>query len=157
MIDHQDARSQRTDAVYDLSDAPPVRPAGVGHRVGPADDAVEARIERIERFAHLMDRSIELPLVRWRIGLDGLIGLIPGIGDTVTTAASGWLLAEGWRLGARKRVMLRMLGNLGIDWVIGLVPLVGDLLDFGYKANAKNARLLAAELRERRGTVRERG
>ncbi|MGF1551688.1 MAG: DUF4112 domain-containing protein [Paracoccaceae bacterium] len=125
------------------------------HPDGMQDHDFERRVKRIESFAHLMDTSIALPVVGWRVGLDGLIGLIPGVGDTVTTAASTWLVAEGWRLGARKRVMGRMLVNLGIDWVIGLVPLIGDILDIGYKANAKNARMLVEELRTRRRAARE--
>jgi hypothetical protein len=126
------------------------------HPQAMEDADFERRVARIERFAHLMDRSIELPIVKWRMGLDGLIGLIPGVGDTVAAAASSWLVAEGWRLGARKRVMARMLANLGIDWAVGLVPLVGDILDIGYKANAKNAHMLVHELRHRRKAMRDR-
>ncbi|MEM7500033.1 MAG: DUF4112 domain-containing protein [Pseudomonadota bacterium] len=106
------------------------------------------RRARIERFAEIMDRQFRLPVLGWRVGLDGLIGLVPGIGDTVSTGISGWLMAEGWRLGARKRTLGRMGLNLGIDWVIGLVPLVGDLLDIAHKANAKNARLLLDDIGE---------
>jgi hypothetical protein len=130
--------------------AQPIHPDEMG------DPDFERRVARIERFAHLMDRSIELPVVKWRVGLDGIIGLIPGVGDTVATAASSWLLAEAWRLGARKRVMGRMGVNLAIDWAVGLVPIVGDILDIGYKANAKNAHMLVHELRHRRKAMRDR-
>lgn len=103
-------------------------------------------LERIDRIARLMDAQFRLPLIRTRIGLDGLIGLVPGIGDLVVFAPSAWMIAKGWQYGASKRTILRMVANSGTDLVIGAVPLVGDLFDIGFKANLRNARLLRLDL-----------
>lgn len=103
-------------------------------------------LARIDRMAHLMDAQFKLPLIPARFGLDGVIGLVPGVGDVLMLAPSAWIIAKGWQHGARRRVLLRMTANSGIDLVIGIIPLIGDLFDIGYKANLKNARLLRQEL-----------
>ena len=105
------------------------------------------RAARIERFADTLDRSVRVPGSDFRVGVDGLIGLIPGVGDTIGAGLSGWLILEAARGGARRRVLARMAGNAGIDWILGSVPLIGDVFDLGYKANVKNARLAAKEFR----------
>ncbi len=97
-------------------------------------------------MARLMDAQFRLPVVGVRIGLDGLIGLVPGVGDMVTFAPSVWMIAKGWQHGARKRTIARMVANSGTDLIIGIVPLVGDLFDIGFKANLRNARLLRRDL-----------
>lgn len=102
---------------------------------------------RIDAMARLMDSQVRLPLVGVRIGLDGVLGLVPGIGDLLVSAPAAWMLVKAWQHGARKRVLLRMLANSGIDLMIGAVPLVGDLFDIGFKANLKNAHLLRRELK----------
>ncbi|MFD0859606.1 DUF4112 domain-containing protein [Roseovarius aquimarinus] len=114
-----------------------------------AREALARDLDRIDRVARLMDAQFTLPLIRVPIGLDGLIGLIPGIGDAVVFLPSAWMLERGWHHGARKRVLLRMATNSGIDFVVGAIPLVGDLFDIGYKANLKNAALLRAEFAPR--------
>ncbi|MBB5517176.1 hypothetical protein FHS89_003223 [Rubricella aquisinus] len=100
---------------------------------------------RVERIAHVMDQSVRLPGTRIRLGLDGLLGLVPGIGDTLALAVSAYIPVTAWRAGARKRTLLRMMGNVTADWLIGLVPLAGDLFDIGFKANTRNARLFREE------------
>lgn len=96
-----------------------------------------------DRFSRLMDSSIRLP-GGFRIGLDGLLGLIPGVGDLLTGLLSAWLVIQGHREGAPLRVLVRMVANIVIDAVIGSIPLVGDFFDFFWKANEKNAALLRA-------------
>jgi hypothetical protein len=88
--------------------------------------------------------------MRRRIGVDGLLGLIPGIGDTATALLASYIVLEAWRLGVPTNVIARMLANLGIDFVIGLVPLAGDVADFAWKANRRNARMLRDHLMARR-------
>jgi hypothetical protein len=120
------------------------------------DAALEERIRRIERFAEIMDMRFRIPVIGWPLGVDGLLGLIPGVGDTAVALASLWLLNEARELGARPATLAKMALNVGVDWALGLVPLAGDLLDIAHKANAKNARLLAADLRDRGVDVRVR-
>ena len=106
-------------------------------------------LDRIDRMARLMDAQFKLPLIRTRIGLDGLVGLVPGIGDLVVFVPSAWMIAKGWQHGARKRTIVRMMANSGTDLILGAVPLVGDLFDIGFKANLRNARLLRRDLESR--------
>lgn len=76
------------------------------------------------------------------MGLDPLLGLIPGAGDLAGAALGGWILVLAARQGASRGVLLRMLGNLAVDALLGTIPLVGDLFDAGYKANVRNVVLL---------------
>lgn len=94
---------------------------------------------RIRRVARLMDDAITVPVINRKIGYDGIIGLIPGIGDVVTAIASSYIIAEAARAGVPKRALLKMGARLGIDTLVGMIPIVGDLYDFAYKANRKNA------------------
>jgi hypothetical protein len=124
---------------------------GAEPRPGPAstpppDARTRAALDRIERLGYWLDDRYRLPGTRFRLGLDGIIGLIPGIGDAATSALAAYIIYEAWRLGTPGWTLARMLGNLGIDGLVGLVPVVGDLLDFGYKANRRNLRLLHRHL-----------
>ena len=92
-----------------------------------------------------MDESIRLP-GGYRIGWDGIIGLIPGLGDIAGLAVSAYIIAEAARLGAPKSVLLRMSANTAIDTVLGAIPLLGDLFDLAFKANRQNLRLLQSHL-----------
>ena len=116
----------------------------------PPDDAqVQAALRRVEQLAYWLDDRYRLPGTRFRIGLDGLVGLIPGVGDAVTSTLTAYIIYEAWRLGVPTSMLARMLANLGIDTVVGIVPVVGDLLDIGFKANRRNLRLLHRHLSER--------
>ncbi|MEL6750451.1 MAG: DUF4112 domain-containing protein [Pseudomonadota bacterium] len=99
----------------------------------------------LERYEEWLDAKFRMPIIGVRFGLDGLIGLIPGIGDIVTASVSSVFIADAWKRGARKRVMAKMLANVGIDFAVGTVPLVGDIFDFAFKSNTKNLRLLREE------------
>lgn len=105
-----------------------------------------AALQRLDRLAHLMDERFRIPGTRRRMGLDGLIGLIPGIGDLATGAISLYVVLEAWRLGASRLVIARMLANIGIDVAVGGVPLAGDLFDIAWKANRRNVELLRRHL-----------
>jgi len=108
-----------------------------------ARDAERRReLEKLARLARWLDARYKLPFVPIRIGVDGLVGLIPGIGDTLVLLPSAYLVMRGWQLGARKRTIARMAANTGVDYVVGLVPIVGDLLDIGFKGNLRNIGLL---------------
>ena len=95
-----------------------------------------------ERLGWLLDDLFRVPILGWRFGLDALIGLIPGIGDTGTALASFYILAAAVRHGVPKVTLLRMGMNIGIDYVLGAVPFVGDIADAWWKSNQKNIALL---------------
>jgi hypothetical protein len=102
----------------------------------------EQRLARIEAIAKLLDVAFILPGTNVRYGIDGLIGLIPVVGDIITTAISLWLVREARLLGAPWHVTARMLGNVALDGAVGAVPLLGDAFDVMFRANIRNVRLL---------------
>jgi len=89
-----------------------------------------------------MDDLFRVPVLGWRFGLDPIIGLIPGFGDTATSLVSIYILVNAVRYRVPKITLLRMGLNLGIDYVVGSVPLVGDFLDAWWKSNQRNLDLL---------------
>lgn len=99
-------------------------------------------IAELETLAHWMDSKFTVPGTNIKMGLDGLLGFIPGIGDTMGFAVSAYMLGRAGRLGVPKTLMARMVWNIFIDWLVGLVPLAGDFFDIAFKANIKNVRLL---------------
>jgi hypothetical protein len=102
----------------------------------------EQRMARLDALAKLLDVAFILPGTNVRYGIDGLIGLIPVVGDLITTAISLWLVREARALGAPWHVTARMLGNVALDGVVGLVPIAGDAFDVMFRANIRNMRLL---------------
>ena len=105
-----------------------------------------AALKRMDWLASLLDDGVKLPVVGIRIGIDPLLGLVPVTGDVVAAAAGLYLVAEGIRLGVRKRTLARMLLNLGIDFAVGSVPVVGDLFDVAWKAHRRNLNLVLDDL-----------
>lgn len=105
------------------------------------------------KLSRLLDSSIPLP-GGFRIGLDGILGLIPGVGDALGGLLSSIILYQAYQRNVPKMVMLRMLLNVMIDAFIGAIPLLGDLFDFFWKANEKNARLLDAYQQNPKQTYR---
>jgi hypothetical protein len=105
----------------------------------------------LERFVHLLDESIPIPGTSARIGLDGLIGLIPGVGDLVTLVFGYFMLKEAKRLGLPRHKQSIMVANYLLDLVGGFVPVVGDIWDFAFKANRKNLRLMRKHLEKVKG------
>ncbi len=99
-------------------------------------------IKKLERLAWLLDSSIRVPGTRWRIGLDGLVGLIPGVGDLLAGAASSYILLQAVRLGVPWAVSLRMALNILLESLVGVIPVFGDLFDFAFKANQRNVQLM---------------
>ncbi|HYH80792.1 MAG TPA: DUF4112 domain-containing protein [Longimicrobium sp.] len=112
------------------------------HDIEPGDEKHAALVRRLDALAHLLDNSIPIPGTGTRFGLDAVVGLIPGIGDAVGGLLSTYIVLEAARLGAGPAVVMRMLLNVAIEMVVGAVPIVGDLFDAGWKANARNVKLL---------------
>ncbi|ART81538.1 hypothetical protein CBP31_01910 [Oceanisphaera profunda] len=100
-----------------------------------------AASQRLARLAWMLDSSIRLP-GGFRVGLDGIIGLIPGIGDLIGAGLSSYIVVEAARLKVPFRVLARMSLNVLIELVVGIVPIFGDIFDFAFKANLRNVRLL---------------
>lgn len=97
---------------------------------------------RLRSLARLLDTAVRIPGTSVRVGLDPVLGLIPGVGDLASGALSAYVILLAWRAGAPTSILLRMLGNVGLDAAVGTVPLLGDLFDVGFKANARNVGLL---------------
>jgi hypothetical protein len=102
----------------------------------------EQRLRRLDTLAKLLDIAFILPGTKIRYGIDGIIGLIPVVGDIIATALSLWLVREARALGAPWHVTARMLGNVAIQGVVGTVPVAGDAFDVLFRANMRNVRLL---------------
>ena len=111
------------------------------------------RNEHLVSLERWLDAKFVLPGTSLRFGLDGVIGLIPGIGDLTTTGLSALFIADAWKMGARKRTLARMAGNIVIDGTVGAIPLVGDIFDFAFKSNTKNLALLKMERDHLRGSL----
>ena len=102
----------------------------------------EQRLARLEAIAKLLDIAFVLPGTKIRYGVDGIVGLIPVVGDVIATALSLWLVREARALGAPWHLITRMLGNVAVQGVAGTVPFAGDAFDVLFRANMRNARLL---------------
>ena len=125
-------------------------------RIRQLTPAQEQRIGALRHVARLLDSAYQVPGTTYRVGLDPILGLVPGIGDLVSPLFTIALLWQSHDLQIPRVVQLRMLFNVAIDTFIGLVPLAGDLFDFAWKANDMNMALLerhAAE--ERHATARD--
>ncbi|MFO8087215.1 MAG: DUF4112 domain-containing protein [Bacteroidales bacterium] len=109
--------------------------------------------KRLDRLAWYLDNSIPLPGLNFRVGIDPLVGLIPGIGDTIGAIMSSYILSEAASLGAPKSILLKMAFNIAVDALAGALPIFGDLFDFGWKANQRNARILEGYIDNPRETV----
>ena len=107
-----------------------------------SDQAHAGTLGRLRWLADLFDDRFRLPGTGRRFGLDGVLGLVPGLGDAATGAVSLYLVAEAWRFGMPMASLLRMGANVVVDFALGVVPLIGDLFDFAWKANQKNVRLI---------------
>jgi hypothetical protein len=110
-------------------------------------DSERDRLARLRRLGYLLDDSIPIPGTRFRIGVESIVGLVPGIGDLVGGGLSLYIVLEAARIGVPASLLARMGWNLLADVVVGSVPFLGDLFDAGFKANLRNLALLDEHLR----------
>ncbi|MGQ4556623.1 DUF4112 domain-containing protein [Halobellus sp. GM3] len=135
--------------------APPTTSDVAGPPNAPRTAASE-RLARLRRESRLLDSAVEIPVLNVRVGLDPLLGLLPGVGDVTATAASAYIVAEAAALGAPRATLARMCLNLLVDALLGSVPLVGDAFDVVWRANDRNVRLLEARTADPSGEQRDR-
>ena len=98
--------------------------------------------ESLESLSKYLDNWVKIPVVGWRFGLDAIIGLIPNVGDSLTSLASFYILVAGVRYGVPKITLLRMAFNIGLDYLVGTIPFIGDAFDFFWKSNRQNMDLI---------------
>jgi len=99
-------------------------------------------LHRVERVARLLDDVFRIPGTQIKVGLDALIGLIPGVGDVIGLGLGGWFIYEAHRLGAPAALKWQMARNVAIDAISGFVPVLGDVVDVVYRSNRRNLGLL---------------
>ncbi|MEM7703063.1 MAG: DUF4112 domain-containing protein [Pseudomonadota bacterium] len=105
--------------------------------------SIRARVEAME---FLLERSFRVPGVNIPIGIDALIGLVPVIGDIITTAMGAYIVWEARNLGLSKWQLTRMGANVAVDAALGIVPLVGDAADLMFRSNTRNLRIIKKHL-----------
>lgn len=113
--------------------------------VWSSDDPAAVR-QRLEIMEKLLERSVVVPGLNRRVGLDAIAGLVPVVGDLITAALGAWLVWEARKLGMSKWQLWRMAGNVGVDTLLGAVPFVGDAFDFFYRSNTRNLRIVKRHL-----------
>jgi hypothetical protein len=97
---------------------------------------------RLEALARALDAAVRIPGTNVRLGLDALIGLVPGVGDVTGAVLSGIIVLAGVRQRAPASVLAMMLLNILIDTTLGAVPVIGDVFDVAWRANLRNVALL---------------
>lgn len=116
------------------------------------------RLAHLRQFSHFLDTAIRVPGTNIRMGLDGILGLVPGVGDVTTGLASVFVILTAARMGVPAPVLARMIANVAIDSAIGVIPVLGDIFDVAWKANSRNValteRYMTAPEHERRKTER---
>lgn len=113
-----------------------------------------AALRNARSLARLLDTAVRVPGTSFRIGLDPILGLLPGFGDAAGVLLSISILFSAARLGVPKATLLRMGVNVAVEAIIGTVPLFGDLFDAGWKANTRNVSLIERHLEDPRSAAR---
>ncbi len=112
----------------------------------PKQSLNSKKINSLRRLSQLLDNAIGIPGTKYRFGLDPILGLIPGGGDTIAGALGAYIIIEAARMGIPRKVLGKMIGNILFDSLVGTVPVLGDLFDVAWKANARNMTLLESNL-----------
>ncbi len=106
----------------------------------------QKKVTRLHRISHILDKAIPIAGTKWTIGLDPILGLIPGGGDTIAGILSAYIIWESARMGLNRKVIGQMVANVLLDSLVGSVPVVGDVFDVTWKANVRNIELLEHHL-----------
>ena len=106
----------------------------------------EDSLARITLLAKLLDNAFVIPGLNRRVGLDSVIGLVPGVGDAISAALASYIIWEARQLGLPRWKIARMIGNVAVDTALGAIPLAGDVFDIFFKANERNMRIIHEHL-----------
>ena len=117
-------------------------------RIELSTAAEPVALRNARSLARLLDTAVRIPGTRFRIGLDPILGLLPGFGDAAGVLLSVSILFSAARLGVPKATLLRMGVNVAVEGIIGTIPLVGDLFDAGWRANIRNVSLIERHLED---------
>ena len=112
----------------------------------PSGSDLQSVRQRVEAMEILLERSFRIPGINFPVGLDSIVGLVPVLGDIVTAVMGAYILWEARNLKMPKWKLWRMAGNLLIDTVIGAIPLIGDVVDFLFRSNTRNLRIIKRHL-----------
>ena len=107
-----------------------------------------SKFNKLRRVSRLLDSAISIPGTGISFGLDPILGLLPGGGDTVTGGISAYIVVEAAKMGVPREILWTMVCNILIDSFAGTIPVVGDLFDVGWKSNVKNIELLEKHLEQ---------
>ena len=105
-----------------------------------------SKLSKLRRVSRVLDSAVSIPGTKISFGLDPILGLLPGGGDTITGGIAAYIVVEAARMGVPREILWKMVGNILIDSFAGTVPVVGDLFDVGWKANVMNIELLEKHL-----------
>lgn len=119
------------------------RIAGAIPEIGRDPASVRQRVEAMEA---LLERGFTMPLINRQFGLDFILGLVPVIGDIIAAVMGTWLVWEARNLGMSNWKIARMFGNIGVDLVVGVVPFIGDAVDFVFRSNTRNLKIIRKHL-----------
>ena len=126
-----------------MNEEPRLQPMGLELPTGTDPVSIRRRIEAMEI---MLERSFRIPGTNIPVGLASINGLVPVVGDIIAAAMGAYIVWEGRNLGLPKWKLARMAGNIAIDTAVGAVPIVGDALDFVYRSNSKNLRIVKKHL-----------
>lgn len=135
-----------------IASEPEVIPPGGRAQAAGTQDRLRGRAggafrdENLDMLSHLLDDFIRVPGTNIRFGLDGVIALVPGVGDLLQGLASTIIILAAWARGVPPVTLVRMVANVGIEVLVGLVPVLGDMFDIAWKANRRNYALLTGSL-----------
>lgn len=122
-----------------------IRPQAMGMDLPIGNDPVSIR-RRIEAMEKLLENSLVIPGINYRVGIDAVVGLIPVIGDFIAAAMGMYIVWEAKNLGLPKWKLWRMTGNVAFDTALGAVPLVGDAFDLVFRSNTRNLKIVKRHL-----------
>ena len=114
------------------------------------------RAKRIARVANAFDSKFEVPGIGLKLGYDSILGLIPGVGDAITSLAGGYIIYHAAMAGSRKRILARMAFNTFLDSTVGAIPVLGDVFDMAFRSNTRNAKLALKEMSRKSAEEAER-
>ena len=102
----------------------------------------ERDMSEVRRLAHLLDEAVKIPIINYRVGLDGLLGIVPVIGDFSGFAISSYIIFKAHNMGVPREKVSRMVFNSVVDVLVGSIPLIGDVFDLFWKSNKRNLRIV---------------